>query len=173
MPLCVDKLLFHCKLHFLSITRNARAALKSHYLFMVGAELFPANQNFKYECSSSIVLIKYPIFLPLVYVCIQIQSILSKTWWSHEMETFSALLALCVGNSPVTGEFPHKGQWRGALMFSLICAWLNDWVHNREAGDLKRHRAHYDVIRHTIACPRGWDIMPLLFKVYHAVCSTF
>ena len=40
---------------------------------------------------------------------------------------------------------PHKGQWRGALMFSLICAWINDWVNNREAGGLKRYRAHYDV----------------------------
>ena len=62
------------------------------------------------------------------------------------METFSALLALCAGNSPVTGEFPHKGQWRGALMFSLICAWINSWVNNRKAGDLRRSRAHYDVI---------------------------
>ena len=59
----------------------------------------------------------------------------------------SALLATCAGNSPVTGEFPaHKGQWRGALMFSLICAWINDWVNNREAGDLRRHRTHCDVI---------------------------
>ena len=41
---------------------------------------------------------------------------------------------------------PHKGQWRGALMFSLICAWINGWVSNREAGDLRRHRAHYDAI---------------------------
>ena len=40
---------------------------------------------------------------------------------------------------------PHKGQWRGALIFSLICAWINGWVNNREAGDLRRHRAHYDV----------------------------
>ena len=40
----------------------------------------------------------------------------------------------------------HKGQWRGALMFSLICAWTNSWVNNREAGDLRRHHAHYDVI---------------------------
>ena len=41
---------------------------------------------------------------------------------------------------------PHKGQWRGSLMFSLICARTNDWVTNRDAGDLRRHRAHYDVI---------------------------
>ena len=30
------------------------------------------------------------------------------TWWRHQMETFSALLALCAGNSPVTGEFPSQ-----------------------------------------------------------------
>ena len=41
---------------------------------------------------------------------------------------------------------PHKGQWRGALMFSLIYARINGWVNNREAGDLRRHRAHYDVM---------------------------
>ena len=40
----------------------------------------------------------------------------------------------------------HKGQWRGAFMFSFICAWLNLWVNNREAGDLRRYCAHYDVI---------------------------
>ena len=63
------------------------------------------------------------------------------------METFSALLAICAGNSPVTGEFPaHKGQWRGALLFSLIGAWINGWVNNRKAGDLRRHHAHYNVI---------------------------
>ena len=68
-----------------------------------------------------------------------------NTWWRHQMETFSALLALCAGNSPVPVNSPHKGQWRGALMFSLICAWINGWVNNREAGDLGRHRGHYDV----------------------------
>ena len=46
--------------------------------------------------------------------------------------------------SPVNS--PHKGQWRGALMFSLICVWINGWVNNPEAGDLSRYRAHYDVI---------------------------
>ena len=40
---------------------------------------------------------------------------------------------------------PHKGQGRGALMFSLICAWTNAWANNRDAGDLRRHHAHYDV----------------------------
>ena len=40
---------------------------------------------------------------------------------------------------------PHKGQWRGALMFSLICVWIHDCVNNREAGDLRRNRTHYYV----------------------------
>ena len=68
----------------------------------------------------------------------------NKTWWRHQMETFSVLLALCAGNSPANS--PHKGQWHGALMFSLIYTWIHNWVNNRKARDLRRHRAHYDVI---------------------------
>ena len=55
-----------------------------------------------------------------------------------------------IHRSPVNS--PHKGQWRGALMFSLICVWINGSVNNREAGDLRRHRAHYDAI---VMCPRA------------------
>ena len=49
-----------------------------------------------------------------------------------------------IHRSPVNSL--HKGQWRGAFMFSLIYAQINLWVNNREAGDLRRYRAHYDVI---------------------------
>ena len=69
------------------------------------------------------------------------------SWWRHQMETFSAFLAFCAGNSPVNS--PHKGQWHGALMFSLICTWTNCWINNRDTGDLRRHCAHYDV---TLMC---------------------
>ena len=48
-----------------------------------------------------------------------------------------------IHRSPVI--FPHKGQWRVALMFSLICAWISRWVNNGEAADLGHHRAHYGV----------------------------
>ena len=41
---------------------------------------------------------------------------------------------------------PHKGQWREALMFSLICTWANSWTNNGDAGDLRRHRPYYEVI---------------------------
>ena len=49
-----------------------------------------------------------------------------------------------IHRSPVNS--PYKGQWRRALMFSLICAWIYGWVNNGEAGDLRCHHAHYDVI---------------------------
>ena len=42
-------------------------------------------------------------------------------------------------------NFPHKGQWRRALMFPLICAWTNNWVNSWDTGDLRCHWVHYDV----------------------------
>ena len=55
-----------------------------------------------------------------------------------------------IHRSPVNS--PHKGQWRGALVFSLIAAWIDGWVNNREAGDLRRYRAYYEV---TVMCLSG------------------
>ena len=54
------------------------------------------------------------------------------TWRRHQIETLSALLAIRARNSPAPSEFPAH--------------WINGWVNNREAGDLRRHRAHFDVI---------------------------
>ena len=61
----------------------------------------------------------------------------------------------------------HKGQWRGALMFSLICAWINDWANNGEAGDLRRHRTHYDVtvMKHRPAT-KVLDDSPRIFAIW-------
>ena len=53
------------------------------------------------------------------------------------------VFVLGIHRSPMNS--PHKWQWCGASMFSLICAWINGWVNNREDGDMRRHRAHYDV----------------------------
>ena len=62
------------------------------------------------------------------------------------MEAFSALLAICAGNSPVTGEFPAQRPVTRSFDVSVICAWIIGWVNNGEAGDFIRHGAHYDVI---------------------------
>ena len=101
-----------------------------------------------------------------------------STWWCHQMETFSALLTLCARISPVT-----KGQWRRALILSLICTWINGWVHTRAAGDLRRHHPHYDVtvmrsgkIYNEDLIRRGtmkptWHVMQQVMKAHVATCN--
>ena len=66
------------------------------------------------------------------------------TWWRHQMETFFALLAFCAGNSLVTVEFPAQRHVTRSFDVFLDLR-LNGWVNTRNAGDLRRHRAHYDV----------------------------
>ena len=68
-----------------------------------------------------------------------------------------------IHRSPVNS--PHKGQWRGALMFTLICARINGWVNNREAGDLRRYRTHYDVIvmYHVLRTLLFWSLNKLIW----------
>ena len=48
-----------------------------------------------------------------------------------------------IHRSPVNS--PRKSQRRGALVFSLICAWTNGWVNNQDGSDSRYHHAHYDV----------------------------
>ena len=59
-----------------------------------------------------------------------------------------------IHRSPVYS--PHKGQWCGAFMFPLTCDCINSWVNNREAGDLRRYCAHYDVMDLNIATETKW-----------------
>ena len=66
-------------------------------------------------------------------------------WWRRQIETFSRYWPFVRGIHRPSVNSPHKGQWRGALMFSLICAWINGSAKNCNAGDLRRHHAHYDV----------------------------
>ena len=88
-------------------------------------------------------------------------------WWRHQMESFFRV------TGPLCGvKSPHKGQWRGALMFSLICAWINDWVNNREAGHFRRHRGHYDVNVMTaisVFCP---CILTVIYTSLYDVLNT-
>ena len=62
--------------------------------------------------------------------------------WKHFLHYWPFVRG--IHRSPVNS--PHKGQWRESLMFTLICARINCWGNNREAGDLRRHCAHYDVM---------------------------
>ena len=74
----------------------------------------------------------------LWWVCVTHDDVIK---WKH----FSRYWPFVRGIHRSTVNSPHKGQWRGASIFSLICAWTNGRVNNRGAGDLRCHRAHYDV----------------------------
>ena len=76
-----------------------------------------------------------------------------------------------IHRSPVNSL--HKGQWRGALKFSVICVWINGWVNNREAGDLRRYCAHYEVI--VMVTPGLWKVQWFsnLANVYVGIPSEF
>ena len=65
-----------------------------------------------------------------------------------------------IHRSPVNSQ--HKGQWRGALMFSLICAPINGWVNNRECRDLRCCRAHYDV---NVMCFISADLIVFIWYI--------
>ena len=83
----------------------------------------------------------------------------AKNWTSYNQTLHCLMMTSSNGNisallaSPVNSS--HKGQRRRALMLSLICFWINGWVNNREAGDLRRHRANYDVI---VMFWAGWNL---------------
>ena len=66
--------------------------------------------------------------------------------------------------SPVNS--PHKGQWCRALMFSLIWVWINAWVNNCKAGDLRYHHTHHDT---TVMWGTNPFPEPIMIKFYDAI----
>ena len=88
--------------------------------------------------------------------------------WKH----FPRYLPFVRGIHRSSVNSPHKDQWRGALIFPLICAWIPGWVNNREAGDLRRHRAHYDVIvmlKRGTESTRCWFSSEILWHIYRVL----
>ena len=100
-------------------------------------------------------------------------------WWRHHgeiwcyicihsdlIQTISYYWSFVRGIHRSLVNSPHKDQWCGALMFSLIWAWTSGWVNNRDAGDLRRYRANYDVtvmkLLHLIwrSSTCKWDLSP-------------
>ena len=80
----------------------------------------------------------FSIFLRLHAIAIQHDDVIK---WKHFPRYWPFVRG--IHRSPV--NYLHKGQWRGALMFSLICTWITGWVNNAGACDFRRHRAHYYV----------------------------
>ena len=60
-------------------------------------------------------------------------------------------------------------------MSSFICVWINGWVNNGEAGDLRRHRTHYDVIVMSVQCLfylLTQKLLPNATYLYFHLCYT-
>ena len=101
------------------------------------------------KCAETWVFVRYLSCFPgrqILLLCkVSTHDGVINTWWRHQMKKMPHYCPFMRGihRSPV--KSPHKGQWRGTLMFSLTCAWTKGWVNTRDAGDLKRHRTHYYV----------------------------
>ena len=117
---------------------------------------------------------------PLFFMILKTHSCM--VWWRNQIETFSALLILCGHRKSMfvcgmgmkicywlcmefTVNSPHKSRWSGALMSYLICAWTNSWGNSRDACDLRRNRAHYDVTVMIWYFPAGYWISYTYIKV--------
>ena len=130
-----------------------------------------------------------PVRLHNIYICIYIYCFV--LWLSFDSARFSTRYWPFVrGNHRSPVNSPHKGQWRVVLMFSLICARRNAYVNNRDAGDLRIYRAHYDVtvmshvsslgsldqIKHTLAMKKFHVIndhrLQRITQTYHTVVYT-
>ena len=105
-----------------------------------------SHQQAQYRLQNYAISFKVIMFIAEFALFCWPHEAICNAWWRHQMETFPRYWPFVRGihrSTPVNSL--HKGQWRRALMFSLICAWINGSVNNREADDLRRHRAHYDV----------------------------
>ena len=103
------------------------------------------------------------------------------TWFNLNPNMDKQLLIIYKVWDRITYPFPNfngacRNTWwrsRGALIFSLICIWINSWVNNREAGDLRRHHAHHDVVvMIPVLTPSNFGISLLCkFLVIFLICG--
>ena len=110
---------------------------------------FSASQRYSYLLPYSGKLADAPLLVNGAHrICVNLAMLIHDDVikWKH----FPRYWPFVRGIHRSTANSPRKGQWRGALMFSLICVWINCWVNTREAGDLRRYRGHSDVtVMHT------------------------
>ena len=117
----------------------------------------------------------------IVLFCIQFRIQQTRSLWhlqnvhrksaslngKHQMETFSALLALCEGNPPVTGGFPLQRPVGRSFAF-FICAWTNGWANNRDASELIHNGQWHGAMIFSLICawpdetPVIWDAIALI-----------
>ena len=88
--------------------------------------------------------------------------------WKHFLRYWPFMRG--IHRSPM--KSPHKGQWRGALMFSLICVCINGWLNNRVAGDLRRNLAHSDITV-MVSNTMYWSYSSNQWEVIWQICPLY
>ena len=78
-----------------------------------------------------------------------------NAWWHNQMKTFPRLWPFVSGINRSSVDPSHKGQWRRALMFSLICSWTNGWTNTLNAGDLRLYRAIMTSLQWQVICKQS------------------
>ena len=110
--------------------------------------------------------------MKFVYKMVEVTS-----WWYYDMETLSSLLALCVGNPPITSVLTTEQQY-GTLMFCLLLAWPNCWTNYLIASDLRCHDAYvtHNCNESGWICPQVTQliiihhIMKWIYQMVEATC---
>ena len=129
------------------------------------------NSSFEELCSMQMRIIIY--MLPKINT-INAASLGMKlhiTWWRHQIETFSTLLALGKGNSPVTCDFPSQRQVKRYFDVFFDLPWTNGWVNNRYAGDKRRHCAHFGVTVMTTKVRRSPQVYKGMLLFVWCMCD--
>ena len=116
-----------------------------HHSWPIHGQIFDTTLPVGYQCD------RISVCLSALFRRHVLGQVLKSTWWRHQMETFSALLAICARNSPVHGEFHAQRPVTRSFDVFFDMRPNKRWVSNREAGDLRRHHAHHDVIVMIIA----------------------
>ena len=168
-------------INLIHVSKRLSRATKDSAIKQTGASRFYGiSYNGSCFTNSSMVLsfankIKLSTFPNGTVFAVAMFMILCGMWCNYMMTSSNGNIFGVTGH--LCGEFtgppvnsPHKGQWRGALMFSLICVWVNGRETNREAGDLRRYRAHYEVIV-MVSTTSGWCITGIDDIIFHIKLS--
>ena len=126
------------------------------------------NQVWRQQLSDGSIYIYIYCINLLIFLFLQFRQLSMVLWlWHQSIPQINAGIMLIAPLWTGPGEFPTQRPVTRSFMFSLICVWINRWINNREAGDLIRYHAHYDVIVMWRASQRATNSKSVSFSWRH------
>ena len=149
---------------YIRIKRHYHAETVTRAQVWYGVNVVITNNAFYCELIGQIIYLRLFVFsgVVLLYTCHKHSMSMMMSWHEHTFRVHDDVIkwkhfprywpfVRGIHRSPVNSS--HKGQWRGALVFSLMCVWIKGWVNNRKAGDVRRYYALDDV---SVMCGLFW-----------------